>query len=577
MNITKESPVSFDPIHHKYTDLNGRELISVSRLLSLFKNPFDPDGSITKKYAAKHNMTVEEVLDKWKQVNTQSCLYGTSVHEEIEHYILTGEIRESDHVHYVNQFASLKFTGRLFAERMLYCLDNMVAGTADIVHKMGGFIDILDFKGLDVNTPIPTIDGFKAMQDIDRGDVIFDGDGNPTKVVEVSEVHYNPCYKITFDTNDTIICDHEHRWVTSIRTKTGNYRCRYYKVHYIDEEKTTDELFQIHSSGNPIRIKCAQSLKIPKKKLPIDPYVLGVWLGDGAKACGMVTNMNPRVWAEIEKRGYTLGADVSQGSSGLAQSKTVLGIYTELRKLNLIKNKHIPDIYLRASHKQRLDLLRGFMDTDGHYNKKRRRCVMITTRKWQSDALMELVSSLGWKPTLIKAKTRCTTTGCDADKLIETFHVTFKANGESPFLSRNDDYLIKSSIGNSVESKYRYVKKIEIIETVPTKCLSVDSPTHTYLAGRTYIKTHNTNKELKKFNNFGQKMLYDLSHLSDCNFNHYQLQLSTYGYMCELKGLKVNKLIILYMNPVTKKMEHHPCRYMRDEVRYILQHKNELL
>ena len=47
------------------------------------------------------------------------------------------------------------------------------------------------------------------------------------------------------------------------------------------------------------------------------------------------------------------------------RSRTIYGISPELRKLNLISNKHIPDIYLRADYNQRLDLLRGYMDGDG--------------------------------------------------------------------------------------------------------------------------------------------------------------------------------------------------------------------
>ena len=60
--------------------------------------------------------------------------------------------------------------------------------------------------------------------------------------------------------------------------------------------------------------------------------------------------------------------------------RTILNIRGELNNLNLLKNKHIPDMYLRASHEQRLDLLRGFMDTDGYFNKTRKRFVMATTQ-----------------------------------------------------------------------------------------------------------------------------------------------------------------------------------------------------
>ena len=59
------------------------------------------------------------------------------------------------------------------------------------------------------------------METIEEGDIVFDKDGNLTTVEHVSEVHNNPCFKITFDNNDTIICDQEHKWPTSFRRAKG--------------------------------------------------------------------------------------------------------------------------------------------------------------------------------------------------------------------------------------------------------------------------------------------------------------------------------------------------------------------
>lgn len=145
--MVKEQEVFFDKEKHIYSDKLGNQLISCGSLLSKFKNPFDPDGTIIERYAAKNGLTADEVKAKWAEGNKAACDYGTEVHEELEHYILHKEIRESDHKHYVEQFAEIPFVGRLYSEKMLYCLDNMVAGTADIVELFkGGVISIWDFK-----------------------------------------------------------------------------------------------------------------------------------------------------------------------------------------------------------------------------------------------------------------------------------------------------------------------------------------------------------------------------------------------------------------------------------------------
>ena len=82
--------------------------------------------------------------------------------------------------------------------------------------------------------------------------------------------------------------------------------------------------------------------------------------------------------------------------------RTVFGLQKELNKLGLLKNKHIPEKYFLGSKKQRLDLLRGLMDTDGSYNKIRHRFVMNTSNEWQAKDLSTLLSTLGVKSTVFR-------------------------------------------------------------------------------------------------------------------------------------------------------------------------------
>lgn len=416
------------------------------------------------------------------------------------------------------------------------------------------WIDIDDYKGLALDTPIATINGWKLIKDIEINDTIFDGKGHPTKVKNVSEIHYNPCYKITFDTNDEIICDHEHKWILNYKKSKGNF---------LEKEYTTEEIynnfFKFKLKHIP-RIECT-NLKLQDSILPIDPYILGVWLGDGNSCCGTITNLNINTWKEIKKRGYKISHNLSstlEDKIDKAETRTIYGLYTQLKKLKLLQNKHIPDIYLRASHSQRLDLLRGFMDADGHLNRSRKRCVMVTTKIWQCEALSTLVSSLGFKPTIIPA----TTSGFGKIN-IPTWHITFTPT-ENPFLSRNKDYfkVIGSEIGKY--SKYRIIKSIEKINTVPTKCLEVDSPDHTYLAGKNFIKTHNTNKKIKSTGY--NKMQFPLENLSDCEISHYSLQLSTYAYMLEEMGFKIRNLGLSHYDTPIK------LEYIKQDAKKMLNH-----
>jgi hypothetical protein len=141
---------------------------------------------------------------------------------------------------------------------------------------------ITDYKGLCLNTPIPTENGFKSMGDIKVGDVIFDGKGELTKVNSVSKIHHKPCYKITFSDNESIVADFEHKW--EVIEGVGAYQK--------NVELTTEELhrhYQENSSKNKLKIKNCDFTKSNYKDLPIDPYVLGLWLGDGSKYTGRIT------------------------------------------------------------------------------------------------------------------------------------------------------------------------------------------------------------------------------------------------------------------------------------------------
>lgn len=539
--------LTFTPEKHEYLSIDPNDNItwtSATRLVDCFKPKFD---SVTQSIKSSKNkkskwygISPEEIQSIWSGEGNRANTLGTFYHNQREEDLLSCEtitisgievpIIKPIYDGVIKHAPAQNLTEGIYPEHFVYLKSAGICGQSDRVEVIQGVVNIIDYKGLCIETPIPTKNGFKLMKHIRVGDIIYDGNGKLTKVDHVSGIHFNPCYKITFDTNESLICDHEHKWIIEERKNTGKYNTKNYKVEYKEEEKNTNELLDLFNKNSILRIKC-ESLKNKNKDLIIDPYVLGIWLGDGSKQSGQVTNMTKEIWLEIENRGYKLGKDISQGGSGKAESKTIYGIYPLLKKLNLINNKHIPNIYLRSSHQQRLELLRGLMDSDGYLHRTRKRCVMNTTQKWQAESIMELVSSLGYKPTIIDSYASFN------GKKTKAYQITFKMLDESPFLIRNIDYYnIINRKHKYQNNEYRIIKNIELIKTVPTKCLSVISTSHSYLAGRTYIKTHNTNKEIKKesytsWDGIKQKMQGPLEHINDCNFWHYAVQLSLYLYI----------------------------------------------
>lgn len=564
---------------HKYY-LNGQQLPSVSEVTHKFcQYPFDSEERATA-YAEKNGETPQYWLDQWKFKNLKATTTGTLVHAYGEslgwlrarHPEFITEENKCKYIKEKNwliptrpkEEAVLKFWDETFsnentyfvlAETKVYTgknkkLTNLrqdYAGTFDLLwyykhptdDSKSGLV-VLDYKGLPLDTPIATVNGWKTIGTIEEGDMVFDKNGKPTKVLHVSEVHHNPCYEIAFDNNDKIVADCDHRWEISFwrrKMESGKY-----SVDFVEKVMTTKEIFDYvktiknrHSKYIP-KIKISKPIECEKVDLPIDPYVFGCWLGDGNSADGKITNMYQELWNEIERRGYKIGKDVSKGCSGKAQTRTVFGLTKELRLLNCLHNKHIPDMFMFSSYEQRLDILRGFMDTDGYYNKKRKRFVMSTNKKWQAENLIKLLSTLGVKATKIEAIGRCNNCKKIKDGKFKKYDITFFCDF-NPFLIRD----INIEVPKNSNRFYRNIVSVEEVDTVETKCLEVESETHTFCCGYNMLVTHNTNKSLTNDFNRGANRYFaePFGDLYDEALSSYKLQLSAYQLPLEDIGLKV--------------------------------------
>jgi hypothetical protein len=522
----------------------------------------------------------QEVLDEWAEKREASCLRGSAIHKNLELGHLAGDTKELQYLglggvfntNTTNQIAPgvQAVYPELLLSRISPDGELRIAGQADLIIIDGFDVYILDYKGLDLNTPILTTQGFKLLKDINKDDIIFDKDGKETRIKNISEIHNNPCYKIIFDSGEEIIADHEHRWLISFRKGTGKYQ---EKVLTTEELKESLDLYKEKKNAYYLpKIINTKPLDRKDVDLPIDPYILGYWLGDGTSVAGSITAENENFWKEVENRGYKYGEDIS--GINRTELRTIFGLRTQLNNLNLINNKHIPNCYLLASYNQRLELLRGFMDADGYYNSKRKRFVMATTREYQADYLVTLLATLGVKPSKIYAKKYCN------DKEFDGWDVCFTMK-DNPFLIRNQDNI---ECPKTDKSSFRVIKSVELIDTVPTKCLEVDSPSHTFLIGYSLMPTHNTNKEIKMKSYFDRKtkrsqmMVYPLNNLEDTNFWHYTLQLSTYAWMIEKidPRFKIKSLTLIHYDH-DGNVTTYDCEYRKKDVERMLAHYKQKL
>lgn len=330
-------------------------------------------------------------------------------------------------------------------------------------------------KGLALDTPIPTVDGWTTMGEIKAGDIVFDMHGRQTKVLGVSEVKNIPCYRITFSNGETVVCDDEHLWCAAVGSSASSQRKDGWPVYKVNE------LFDLKAKGIAVTMPVAGVLECDWADVPVDPYVLGFWLGNGGVDKGTVTINDfdyEEVTSRVAKR-YELGAAYKE--KGRATTVCFKKLKVELRSLGVLKEKHIPMSYLRLPEEQRRALLQGLVDSDGHLCKDRGNAIYATTSLRLAKDVYELVCSLGEVPRMKKLQN----TGYG--KVCNYFTVEWKPSFCPSYVERKSEKFRERKVG-----VYRSVKSIEKIESVPTRCIGVDSETKTYLCSRSMIPTHNT-------------------------------------------------------------------------------------
>jgi replicative DNA helicase len=229
-------------------------------------------------------------------------------------------------------------------------------------------------------------------------------------------------------------------------------------------------------------VATALPLELPVADLPLPPYVLGVWLGDGTMKHGArrVQPVCPRCAAPFT--GLTSGCGICRAC--IAEAGSVQAI---LRNLGVLGNKHIPAEYLRASQPQRRALLAGLLDTDGTATRSGSVQFCVTSRRLAED-VRELVTSLGyrcgWYEKQVHGQSAATSTA---------YVLTFTTSDDVFRLTRKRAVHQQCRPERSgPKTKRRYIRAVRPVPSQPVRCVQVDSPDHLYLASRSMIPTHNS-------------------------------------------------------------------------------------
>ena len=284
-------------------------------------------------------------------------------------------------------------------------------------------------KQLALDTPIPTPDGWKTMGELKVGDRVFDETGTPCNIVAKSAVDdTEQAYRLTFRDGSSIVAGERHLW----------------DVEYIHgkrkkKEWTTGEIYK------KVRAYKERFAGTPEERQSL----IRIPVARPLQTISARLPMDPYLY------GYWLGNECAN-------------------KVPTFGDKRIRPEYLRASEAQRWRLLQGLVDSDGSIGDRKAQSTYTSTIRQFALDVRELLWSLGIKNTMTEGPS-----------------LRYgKPTGETLYVIRFTSF---SDHVKKKRSLFHYLDSIEPMkEKVSMQCIQVDSRSHCYLAGRSFIPTHNS-------------------------------------------------------------------------------------
>jgi len=379
----------------------------------------------------------------------------------------------------------------------------MTAGTIEIAP-----LAYMRGRAQPVATPVLTPDGFRPIGSLTVGDLVIGSNGEPTPVLGVYPQGEKDIYRVTAQDGASTLASADHLWavatrddrrrgkplrVLTTREMIGNLRANHY------------HRFELPLHSAPVRF--------PYQELPMDPYALGLLLGDGCltgTSTPCFTTNDPELAWELQLRlpgtqvrprketEYHLSQVTSPWATTTLVENPVTGV---ARRLGLIgarsATKFVPDLYLHNSAKVRLAVLQGLLDTDGGpVTQKARTCRIqyTTTSPRLRDGVIFLVRSLGGvaysrtRPALGRAP------GLADGRPVYHRHDAYIIDirlpeGVEPFrLTRNRNAYHAAGGGGR---PMRFIESIEPAGTAEAVCIAVAAADSLYTT-EDFLLTHNT-------------------------------------------------------------------------------------
>lgn len=335
-------------------------------------------------------------------------------------------------------------------------------------------------KEISDNEEVITPNGFVKHGDLKVGDYVLGRDGLPKKVLWVSPKTKSE-YMVSFSDGSKIECHGNHEWVVYNRTK---HKWERVETKQIYQEGRLYKGDGKRGSRYKYQVDANVCVKFNDRETGIDPYLFGVWLGDGCATCGYIHIGNNDIEI-INNSAYNFHELKGTTTRKFYSSE----FYKALKENGYIKKKHIGDEFVFNSIETRKQVIAGLIDTDGVVYQKNGRVTISNTNKDIIDRSALILRSLGESAVITSFPPRVSSSGVVGKKVV--YRLCFNPSIEYPTRVARKRIVIKS------RKRRRSIISIEPIKhEAYGNCIQVEDGI--YLVGRNFVPTHNSEGSSRK-------------------------------------------------------------------------------
>lgn len=361
------------------------------------------------------------------------------------------------------------------------------------------------------DTPVPTTAGWKRHGDLRVGDQVIHPSGKPTRVVAVHEpdmasmvvrTRSGAALSVHPRHEWTVYDRHQHEWVT-LEAQELLYGRRPGRGRGWSRNTHTwgTRTIKLRTGGDGrggrwrFQLPWQDAFDLPAADLPVDPYTLGVWLGDGSTTKPAITH-DP---ADVYELPYPVTSVCQHATTGVLTTYYGGDLFASLLALGVatrdygVRSKHIPDVYLRAADEQRWDLLCGLVDSDGTITAEGQVTITGSDQRLMCD-VAELVRTFGYRPTVRAMPPTTSSSGIVGTKWVHIVQFTPHDGRYPARLKRKLEGLRegKARSRGAVVRRRDAITSVEHCSPRPGRCITVAADDGLYLVGEHMIPTHNS-------------------------------------------------------------------------------------